>query len=54
NYLTVVDVTGIHFMTINYCTCPNSDPEYLQLLQCKLYPTTLQIPKDCIYLYPTG
>ena len=28
-YLIVVDVTGIHFMTVNYCTCPDSDPEYL-------------------------
>ncbi|KAG8216172.1 hypothetical protein J3R82DRAFT_8191, partial [Butyriboletus roseoflavus] len=44
DYLTVVDVTGIHFMTINYCTCSGSDLEYLQLLHFKLCPATLQMP----------
>ena len=45
DYLTVVDVTGIHFITVNYCTCAGSDPEYLQLLRSKLYPATLQMPR---------
>ena len=26
DYLTIVDVTGIHFITVNYCTCPNLEP----------------------------
>lgn len=42
DYLTVVDVSGIHFLTVNFCTCPGSPPEYLQLLQCRLYPATLK------------
>ncbi|KAG8220552.1 hypothetical protein J3R82DRAFT_3275, partial [Butyriboletus roseoflavus] len=43
DYLTMADMTGIHFMTVNYCTCSGSDIEYLQLLHCKLYLATLQI-----------
>ena len=45
DYLTIVDVTSIHFITVNYCTCPDSEPEYLQLLQCKFFPATLQMPR---------
>ena len=45
DYLTVVDVTGIHFIRVNYCTCAGSDREYLQLLRCRLYPATLQMPR---------
>jgi CxC2 like cysteine cluster associated with KDZ transposases len=42
DYLTVVDVSGIHFLTVNFCTCPASPPEYIQLLQCRLFPSTLK------------
>jgi hypothetical protein len=45
DYLTVVDVTGVHFLSIGYCTCSESEPEYLQLLRRKLYPATLQMPR---------
>ena len=45
DYLTVIDITGIHFLTINYCNCPQSQPEYLQLLHHKLFPASLQQPR---------
>lgn len=42
DYLTIVDVSGIHFVTVNFCTCPGSPPEYVQLLRCHLFPATLK------------
>lgn len=42
NYVTIVDVSGIHFVQVNFCTCPGSPPEYLQLLRCRLFPATLK------------
>ncbi|KAF8430939.1 hypothetical protein L210DRAFT_3370723, partial [Boletus edulis BED1] len=32
DYLTIVDVTGVHFITVNYCHCPGSLPVHQQLL----------------------
>ncbi|KAF8547467.1 hypothetical protein OG21DRAFT_1527140 [Imleria badia] len=42
NYITVVDVTGIHFLTFNFCTCKDAPPVYLQILNSRLFPATLQ------------
>ncbi|KAF8124933.1 hypothetical protein EV363DRAFT_1299555 [Boletus edulis] len=44
DYLTIVDTTGIHYLTINYCRCPNSPPAYMQLFHNKLFPATLDQP----------
>lgn len=45
NYITVVDVTGVHFLTINYCYCPGAGEQYMQLLNCHIFPSTLRRPK---------
>lgn len=42
DYLTIVDVTGVHFLGIHYCTCHGSDPCHLQLFKSKLFPATMQ------------
>ncbi|KAF8431530.1 hypothetical protein L210DRAFT_3507864 [Boletus edulis BED1] len=42
DYLTIVDVTGVHFITVNYCHCPGSLPVHQQLLRGRLFPATLQ------------
>ncbi|KAF8437114.1 hypothetical protein L210DRAFT_3505436 [Boletus edulis BED1] len=44
DYLTIVDTTGIHYLTINYCRCPDSPPAYMQLFRNKLFPATLDQP----------
>ncbi|KAF8430922.1 hypothetical protein L210DRAFT_3508110 [Boletus edulis BED1] len=44
DYLTIVDVTGVHFITVNYCHCPGSLPVHQQLLRGRLFPATLQRP----------
>ncbi|KAF9228526.1 hypothetical protein BS17DRAFT_851715 [Gyrodon lividus] len=31
NYLTLVDVTGVHFLRVCYCVCPTSQPFHMQL-----------------------
>ncbi|KAI5997503.1 hypothetical protein EDD15DRAFT_2162788 [Pisolithus albus] len=43
-YLTIVDVTGIHYMVMNSCECPNAECFHLQLLRAKLWPSTFQQP----------
>ncbi|KAI6046549.1 hypothetical protein EDC04DRAFT_2597990 [Pisolithus marmoratus] len=43
-YLTIVDITGIHYMIVNSCQCPNAEDYHLQLLQAKLWPSTFQKP----------
>ncbi|KAF8121870.1 hypothetical protein EV363DRAFT_1301532 [Boletus edulis] len=45
DYLTIVDTTGIHYLTINYCRCPDSPPAYMQLFRNKLFPATLDQPR---------
>jgi hypothetical protein len=45
NYITVVDVTGVHFLTFNFCTCKDALPAYLQILNSRLFPATLQQPR---------
>jgi CxC2 like cysteine cluster associated with KDZ transposases len=43
-YLTVVDVTGIHFSQIHYCQCPLAMAPHLQLLRASLFPATIHRP----------
>ncbi|KAF8449492.1 hypothetical protein L210DRAFT_3389489, partial [Boletus edulis BED1] len=45
DYLTIVDVSGVHFITISYCHCPGSAPAHLQLFKSRLFPATLQCPR---------
>ncbi|KAF8438817.1 hypothetical protein L210DRAFT_853539 [Boletus edulis BED1] len=45
DYLTIVDVSGVHFITVSYCHCPGSAPEHLQLFKSRLFPATLQHPR---------
>ena len=45
DYIVVFDITGMHFITVNYCNCIGSKPTYLQLLGNKLFPATLQQTK---------
>ncbi|KIK20418.1 hypothetical protein PISMIDRAFT_105857 [Pisolithus microcarpus 441] len=39
-YLTIVDITAIHYMVIESCQCPNAEEYHLQLLHAKLWPST--------------
>ncbi|KAF8547808.1 hypothetical protein OG21DRAFT_1479386 [Imleria badia] len=39
-YLTIINITGIHFIVVRYCNCPGSLPEYEQLLHSNLFPAT--------------
>ncbi|KIK12597.1 hypothetical protein PISMIDRAFT_120613 [Pisolithus microcarpus 441] len=43
-YLTIVDITGIHYMVIESCQCPNAEEYHLQLLRAKLWPSTFLKP----------
>lgn len=45
--ITIVDVTGVHFITVNYCSCLGSPPAHLQLLRQKLFPATIKSPRTC-------
>ena len=45
DYLTIVDISGIHFLTIRYCHCSGADDHYLQLLSSKLFPATIRKPR---------
>ncbi|KAI6153270.1 hypothetical protein BKA82DRAFT_4011589 [Pisolithus tinctorius] len=43
-YLTVVDVTGVHFIVVNWCECETAEARYIQLLRAKLFPSTFEKP----------
>ncbi|KAI6041034.1 hypothetical protein EDC04DRAFT_2566131 [Pisolithus marmoratus] len=43
-YLTIVDVTGVHFVLVQACQCSNADSYHMQLFQAKLCPSTLERP----------
>ncbi|KAI5996788.1 hypothetical protein EDC04DRAFT_2612685 [Pisolithus marmoratus] len=43
-YLTVIDVTGVHFMLSQPCQCVNAESYHKQLLCAKLYPSTIEKP----------
>lgn len=40
--LTVVDTSGIHFVAIRYCCCPDAKPRYLQLYNMGLFPASFR------------
>ncbi|KAI6168035.1 hypothetical protein EDD17DRAFT_1503696 [Pisolithus thermaeus] len=43
-YLTVINVTGVHFMLSQPCQCMNAESYHKQLLCAKLYPSTFDKP----------
>ncbi|KAI6127599.1 hypothetical protein EDD16DRAFT_1702332 [Pisolithus croceorrhizus] len=43
-YLTVIDVTGVHFVLSWPCQCVNAESYHKQLLRAKLYPSTFDKP----------
>ncbi|KAI6150458.1 hypothetical protein BKA82DRAFT_4328556 [Pisolithus tinctorius] len=43
-YLTVVDVTGVHFIPVRWCQCEAAESFRLQLLRAKLFPATFEKP----------
>lgn len=44
-YLTVVDITRVHFWNVNYCGCSFAAPEHFQLLQAQLLPASTKDPR---------
>lgn len=45
DYMTIVDVSSIHFITIRYCECLASPAHYLQLLNSKCFLATILKPR---------
>ncbi|KAI6094054.1 hypothetical protein EDD16DRAFT_1503664 [Pisolithus croceorrhizus] len=43
-YLTVINVTGVHFVLSQPCQCVNAESYHKQLLHAKLYPSTFDKP----------
>ncbi|KAI6110928.1 hypothetical protein EDD17DRAFT_1476239, partial [Pisolithus thermaeus] len=43
-YLTVINVTGVHFMLVQVCQCVNAESYHMQLFHAKLYPSTFERP----------
>jgi hypothetical protein len=41
----VIDADGIHEVGLNYCGCQQSPPKTVQLLQSRLFPSTVIDPK---------
>ena len=44
-WMTLVDITGVHFLPIHFCTCPNAPLRYIQLLRHALYPVSYDRPQ---------
>ncbi|KAN0094398.1 hypothetical protein V8E55_002685 [Tylopilus felleus] len=45
DYLILVDTSGVHFITVRYCSCSGVPDHYLQLLCASLYLTTILRPR---------
>ncbi|KAI6010632.1 hypothetical protein PISMIDRAFT_118135 [Pisolithus microcarpus 441] len=43
-YLTIIDVTGVHFILVRACQCPNATSYHMQLFHAKLCPSTFEKP----------
>ncbi|KAI6142208.1 hypothetical protein BKA82DRAFT_3985410 [Pisolithus tinctorius] len=43
-YLTVINVTGVHFITVHWCQCEAAESLQVQLLRAKLFPATFEKP----------
>ncbi|KAI6106029.1 hypothetical protein EV401DRAFT_1797429, partial [Pisolithus croceorrhizus] len=41
-YLTVINVTGVHFVLVQACQCVNAESYHMQLFRAKLYPSTFE------------
>ncbi|KAI6146326.1 hypothetical protein BKA82DRAFT_4330418 [Pisolithus tinctorius] len=39
-----MDVTGVHFIVVNWCECGTAETQYIQLLRAKLFPSTFEKP----------
>lgn len=45
NDFTIIDSDGIHEVSLNYCSCPQSPPKPVQLLRARLFPSTVTDPR---------
>lgn len=41
----IVHINGIHHVRIQYCQCVTASSEALQLVQCQLFPSTMERPE---------
>lgn len=48
--LTVIDVSGVHQLSVSYCRCETKLPDHEQLLYAGLYPATSMIPSTAFTL----
>ncbi|KAI6150350.1 hypothetical protein BKA82DRAFT_4328481 [Pisolithus tinctorius] len=39
-----MDVTGVHFIVVNWCGCETAETRYILLLRAKLFPSTFKKP----------
>ena len=44
-WMTFVDITGVHFLPVRFCSCSNAPPRYIQLLRYGLYPVSYDRPQ---------
>ncbi|KAF8814361.1 hypothetical protein BYT27DRAFT_7219865 [Phlegmacium glaucopus] len=45
NDFTIIDSDGIHEVSLDYCSCPQSPPKPVQLLRARLFPSTVIDPR---------
>ncbi|TFK58333.1 hypothetical protein BDN72DRAFT_752958, partial [Pluteus cervinus] len=47
-HLTVVHTNGIHSIFATFCGCPQSKPDFLQLIEGRLFPATVNRPDTAL------
>ncbi|KAF7980678.1 hypothetical protein HWV62_37111 [Athelia sp. TMB] len=45
NGFTVLDLSGVHQVHVDYCSCQTAQPRHIQLLRCSWYPATTSNPR---------
>ena len=47
DFLTIVDVSGVHELQVQWCGCPHALPPTEQLLNAGLFPSSQRVPRTC-------
>jgi CxC2 like cysteine cluster associated with KDZ transposases len=44
-FMVIVDRSGVHHLGVHFCSCPDSKPNHLQLLEAGIYPASQKRPE---------
>ncbi len=46
--MVVIDIDGIHEVSVNFCGCHRAEAQYIQLLRTRWFPATVDLPRTAV------